>query len=74
MEAPHIYIFSHLANALEGQHNVFGNWKCLPSPHCEGQKQLLPGWVINGTNVFAIQAVCRAGVRVQPEAVEMLLL
>lgn len=59
IEPPQIYIFFIFPNALEGQHSIFGNWKCLPNSRCEEQKLFWPGWVINGTNVFA---VCRAAI------------
>lgn len=55
MEPPHIYIFSHLANALEGQHSVFENWKCSRTLAVKDKDNFRPGWVINGTNVSAIQ-------------------
>lgn len=75
IEPPHIYIFSHLADALEGQHRLFFLWlEMLPNLHCEGHKQFQRGWVINGTNVFVVQmlsagwALCK-----QPTAVGIML-
>lgn len=51
MKPAHIYIFSHLASAPEGQQY---NWKCRQTLTVKDKVYFGQAWSVKGTNAFAV--------------------
>lgn len=51
MKPAHIYIFSHLASAPEGQQD---NWKCRQTLTVKDKVYFGQAWLVKGTNAFAV--------------------